>query len=150
MELDRDAVVGTAMVEARSNGALLVTPLADVDPRGLATKRAPPVRRHDETRCDAAPVGAIEPDALILYRDALDSRGDDRAEHLTCPRIKRLDESRIGDVVAEGGKAEFARPKFDVGGADQAPRGIDDADGFERSRLRGETVEDLERLQEFD
>ena len=74
MELDRDAVVRAGVAEARSDGALLVTPLAHLDPSGLAAKRAAPVRGHHQTRGDAAPIGAIEPDALILDRDALDAR----------------------------------------------------------------------------
>ena len=48
--------------------------------------------------------------------------------------IERLDERGVGDVVAEGGKPELARLELDVGRAEQAARGIDDADGFRAAR----------------
>ena len=66
------------------------------------------------------------------------------------PRVQRLNESGIGDVVAEGREAEFARPELDVRRADEAPRYIDDADCFERSCLFGNALENLECLQEVD
>jgi hypothetical protein len=44
--------------------------------------------------------------------------------------IERLDQ-HIGDVVAEGGE-DNSLALLDVGRTDEAPRDIDDTDGFER------------------
>jgi len=51
------------------------------------------------------------------------------------PRVKRLGKDGVGDVVAEGGKPELACLELNVGGAEQAARSVDDADGGESTEL---------------
>ena len=150
MQLDRHAVMAARMPEARGDRALVVAPLADFDPRSLAAERAPAVGGDHERRLDRGAVGAIEPRLGAIQRDARHARWDDGGELDLRSGVERLDQSGIGDVVAEGGKGELARPELDVGRADEAPRDVDDADRLEWCCVRGKLLEHPERLQQID
>ena len=128
--------MGQRVAKARGDGALVVTPLGHGDLCAFAADRPLAVGASHETHGHRRAFAQCEPDLARIKRDMPDACRDDRGQHLLRARVKPLDQRGVGDVVAEGFEPELARLELDVRRPEQAPRGVDDADGLERRGLQ--------------
>ena len=150
VQLGRDVRMRQRMAEARGDRALLVAPLADADAGRNPADRTPAVGACHQPRGEAGAVAQAQHGVAAIELDVGDARRDDRGQDLLRAGIKRIGESGVGDVVAEGGKPELARLELDVRRAQETARRIDDADGLQRRGVAREPLPDTESLQEID
>jgi len=123
----------------------------DRDARGLTAQREAPVGADHETRGQRASARGVDGGRQVIRRHGLGLVVEAREIGKRGGAfLERRNQGAVLDIIAEGFQPDFLAGKLDLGGADQAAGIVDEPHGFERGRLVGAALPDIQALEEVD